>query len=168
MKNIPTIFGYPLWEGKIKRRIAKKYLNSWSFGKHVKYWTETFATYGVGSIINDCSGYNGKIVDMWPNYRPLLGKGWILVGVDFTTTNTGCSLLHCGIEKALTREQIETSQLQSLTDWLVNGGADQWYGDTKDPVLLNQLKVANDKFVALKNGQHIVDELGMLLPEFKG
>lgn len=70
---IPTILGIPLWRGKIKRRVAKTYLrklgNRWMLrpNKQAK-----LSSLKVGDFVNDCTGQNGRIVELHAIYRRTL------------------------------------------------------------------------------------------------
>jgi len=168
---IPRLFGFPLWKGKIKRRVAKKYLRrfriSWFLGKRAN----EFAFLGVGHFINDCSGNNGRIEEMSPHYYPVGQRGAVLVDIDFQTTNTGCSLCSCGIEPKLSREEIEKSKVEFARNWALDesgvpGTAKYWFG--KDTAKYEKtVDYARRMIAQIESGGHVVDEDGMLLPEWK-
>lgn len=161
----PTLFGFPLWEGRIRKRVAKKYLNRRTIGYLYRRYRTHFANAGVGTIINDCSGFNGDVINITPYYWRAPG-GDVLGDIDFTTTNTGCSLIHCGIEPELPREEVEARHLQYLEGWFFGEGGRMWFGDLSDPKNKDEVDLANLKLEVLKSGGHITDEHGRLLPEF--
>lgn len=168
---IPRLFGFPIWKGKIKRRVAKKHLRrsriSWILGHKAR----EFALLGVGDIINDCSGNNGRITEMTPWYHPVGKSGAILIDVDFQTTNTGCSLCSCGIEPQLSREEIENRKVAFARDWALDesgvpGTAKYWFG--KDTAAYEKAADYARRMIAeIESGGHIVDEDGMLLPAWQ-
>jgi hypothetical protein len=127
---IPTILGFPLWRGKIKRRVAKKYLrrfrHEWMLKRDIQ---AAMSKLDVGDLINDCTGLNGKILEMDAfYYRIGTGKGAILMDVDIQTANSGCSLTHCGVEPALPREYIEARKVAFLKEWTLGEPGEHWYG----------------------------------------
>lgn len=164
---IPTIFGYPLWRGKIKKRIAKKYLRRYRMERFFKPDVmKRFTDLGIGSYVNDCSGFNGKITEMYPTYRRIgKGKGAVLLDVDFQTENTGCCLGSCGVEPALSQEEVEKRTLAHLKAWTLSDGGKTWYGEgTED--YLKAVARANQIIKVIEEGGHITDEFGKRLPEF--
>jgi hypothetical protein len=168
---IPKIFGFPIWRGKIKSRVAKKYLHKWRFGWPLrKDWQREFSNLGIGDFINDCSGNNGRILEMTPFYSRC-GRGQILLGVDFQTTNTGCSLGSCGIEPKLSREVIEERKIEFAREWFLDesgepGTAKYWYGT--DVAKYERMKALALKLIAeIESGGHVVDEDGMLLEAWR-
>ena len=166
MKNIPTLFNFPLWDGNIKRRVAKKYLNRWCIGKRFKLFSTKFATLGVGDLVNDCSGFNGEIRQVNPEYFPVRG-GFILRNVNIITTNTGCSLIHCGVEPELSREDVEARHLDTIENWTLGKGGETWYGGFDNPEFQDVFAMARRKRDVIRSGSHITDDRGRLLPEFK-
>lgn len=156
-----TILGFPLWRGKIKRRVAKKYFNRYRLAWMLQ--TKATAAYKltIGDYVNDCSGFNGKIQSLEPAYRQV-GKGSILIDVDLQTTNTGCSLNSCGVEPALSRELIETQQAEHLREWSLGSGGKTWFGDEWEARAEHARKI----LALLESGDHIADELGQRLPVF--
>ncbi len=115
MKNIPVVFGFPLWYGNIKRRVAKKYINSYSIAWTLK--DKCFANYKVGDIINDCSGKNIRIAKMEPEYLYRAG-GFVLLDIIFVNEKGGCcSFKSCGIEEPKSREIIENNYIKYMDEW---------------------------------------------------
>lgn len=164
--SVPTIFGYPLWGGKIKRRVAKKYLNRWRLGKLINKLGLKYFDLKEGDLVNDCTGFNGSIIEIEPYYHPV-GRAMVMVDVDLTTSNTGCSLIHCGVCHPLSREEIEKQTLSFLENWTFGEPGKKWYGDLDAPENREQITQARKKLDILKSGGHITDEQGVLLPEFK-
>lgn len=163
----PSLFGFPIWTGKVKRRVAKKYLRRFRREHTLRSeYQRTFSGISVGSYVNDCSGMNGRIVSMTPCYHPVGRGAAVLVDVDFMTTNTGCSLASCGVEPALSREVIEKSILEHHKEWTLGDGGKTWYG-TDTEKYAKAVEHAQRVISTLENGGHVVSELGELLPEFK-
>lgn len=161
MSKVPTLFGQPLWYGRIKKRVAKKYLNRWSIGYILRYNQKKFATLGIGDLINNCSGFNVEITEIEPEYRSV-GNGFVLSGIHFWTSRGGCSLCHCGIEAELSRENIEQEHVKFLKEYYApNGGASVWFGD-KFP---EEIEKANKTIALLESGGHIADERGRRIYE---
>jgi len=102
------IFGFPLYIGRGKKKTIMKYVRNrwpgewWSSVGHI------FSDYGIGSFVNDCTGFNGRILSMDPvYYEPYPNAGFeILFDIDFVTQSTSCSLAHCGIEPKLSRDEV--------------------------------------------------------------
>lgn len=167
MSKIPTMFGFPLWRGKIKRRLAKKHLRSvrsaWMLSRSAQ---AAFARLGLGDFINDCTGLNGRIISMTPLYAGCHG-GSVLADVDLQTSNTGCSLQSCGIEPKLPREEVERRKLEFAREWVLDesgepGTAKFWYGsDTK--AYERAADFARRMIAEIDSGGHVVDEDGQLL-----
>ncbi len=166
MKNVPKFFGFPLWTGNVKKRVAKKYLNREVIKAHVKRFQKTFANIGVGDLINDCTGFNGEIVRIDPEYG-FIPNGMILCNVDFQTTNTGCSLIHCGVSAELPQEVVETRALDFIENWTLGKPGETWYGGFDNSEFQHVFEMARLKRDILKSGGHITDDRGRLLPEFK-
>jgi hypothetical protein len=171
--SAPKLFGLPLWKGKIKRRVAKKYLryfrNDWFFGERAQ---REFAHLDIGDFINDCTGLNGRITEIRPTYRRIAsGRGAVLLNIDFQTTNTGCSLCHCGVEPKLSREEIEKRKVEFARDWALDdsgepGTAKYWYG--KDTASYEKaVDYARRTIAEIESGGHVVDEDGILLEAWK-
>lgn len=102
-----------------------------------------------GDIINDCSGFNSIIKEVIPDVRQTK-RGWFIYNVDFIVEPFGgsCSLVHCGIEPALTPEQIE-NRIREFYDWCEPHGG--WGIKTeKDPT-----------WTRLQQGLPICDERGL-------
>ena len=122
----------------------------------------------VGDYINGCSGFNAKIVEIIPQKCPI-GSGWFIGDIDFQFENGGyCSLLNCGVEPSLSREQIEKNHLEYLDWWLTNkDGAANWYQGLDNPKYQIEIQSLMKTWEALKAGVHICNEQGELLKEFE-
>lgn len=119
----PKAFGYPLWYGKIKKRIAKKKINKYRKQFYMgKLYTPFmrlcgFSNYGPGSLINDCSGLNIEIKTVDPEYR-FTKKGAWLSDFDIQGTPHGsCSFFHCGVDHPITQEQAEKVRQEMVKVW---------------------------------------------------
>lgn len=153
----PKLFGFPLWR-QLSSRVGKKHLFR-SIRAVVKRAPE-FATYQIGSVVNDCSGWNRKVIDLIGSYRaiPHTKNGEVLCDIELklqglSDSDVGyCSLAYCGIEPAKSQTSIEQEKMQ----WY-QGGGQEWIDD----------KEALQKAVkALQSGLHIADENGFRLPGF--
>lgn len=167
---IPSLFGFPIWRDKIKGRVAKKRLRRWGFGWFLRRSVQRdFARLGVGDFINDCSGNNGRILEITPFYRPY-GRGRILVSIDFQTTNTGCSFGSCSTEPKLSQEEIEKRKIAFARDWYLDdsgdpGTAKHWFGS--DVERYERGLAFTKKMIAhVESGGHVVDEDGMPINEW--
>ena len=166
----PLMFGFPLWKGRIKRRVAKKYIrffgNAWFMRSAVQ---AKFARLGLGDFVNDCSGMNGRLLEIHPVYRRVAsGRGSVLLNVDLQTTNTGCSLCGCGIEPKLSRDEVERRKVEFAKSWALDdsglpGTAKYWYGSN---VAAYEKTVEHSKKLVteIESGGHVVDEDGLWLP----
>lgn len=119
MRKIPTLFDCPLYVN-MKRRVAKKYLNRWmrqhfsSDSKRMWNWIAAMENVKEGDLVHTCSGFNGKIIEITPQYRSV-GNGAVLVDVDLWTTTGGCSALCCGVGHPITYEQAQESLRRVLS-----------------------------------------------------
>ena len=169
MSAVPCLFGFPLWRGKIKRRVAKKHLPKWFLRRDVQ---KKFGALGLGDFINDCSGNNGRILEMTPCYARLARcRGQVLCDVDFVTTNTGCSLRSCGIEPKLAREEVERRKVTFAREWTLDesgqpGTAKYWYGADVEKYE-RAASYARKLIAEIEAGGHVVDEDGMLLDAWR-
>lgn len=157
------ICGFPIWRG-MKRRVAKKY-----FKGYRKFMLRAFdyANIKIGDYVNDCTGYNGKIISMEPVYCHIgkTGKGSILVDVDIQTTNTGCSLTYCGVYPALPQQEVEAKAIDFHRNWTLSQPGKNWYGGNTEKYA--QIIARTEKMIALfENGEHFTNEYGVVLPEF--
>lgn len=159
-----TLFGCPLWLGKIKKRVAKKYINRWSIGYIAKHNLAKFSKLGVGDLINNCSGFNVLITKINPEYVHV-GNGKVLIDITFDTDSGSCSLTHCGIKSELSREEVEKQHVEFLKSWFDSGHAARWYGSEESPDYQLRLAAKNRKMDILQNGGHITDERGKRLSE---
>ena len=121
-----------------------------------------------GDLINDCSGFNRIVKKIEPDYIRSK-KGWAVVNVDFTTEphDGGCSLIHCGVTKAVPREELESDYISSHTQWR-DKWVDQlkmWYGKDKE-AWEKRISLIDRRIVIVQSGGHFLDERGILLPEF--
>jgi hypothetical protein len=105
-----SIFGIPLWFGKIKDRVAKKKLANSNILKRAKL--KHFHDAGIGSVINACSGYNSVVTSLSGDYYGYAG-GYILRDISIETENFGfCSFVNCGIENPKSKEEINKLSLE--------------------------------------------------------
>lgn len=158
---IPQLYGYPIWFGRVKRRVAKKRLkrwrNSWMLSRAVQQGCQL----SIGDMVNDCTGRNGKILETDAYYRRV-SFGWVLFDIDFQTSNTGCSLRNCGVEPALTREQIEARMADYIREWVLSEPGRIWFGDEWQ----TKTEGSREILAVLESGGHVCDETGELLPEW--
>lgn len=118
---IPTLFGFPLWYGKIKNRVAKKYL---IHNLRIKDYINPVSQLKVGDFVRNCSGFNIKIAKLTPEYFRV-GKGFVLYDVEIINSNGGCcSFINCSIEPALPRDKIIERYEKMLEYWKAN--VDEW------------------------------------------
>lgn len=139
--------------------------------RHVPRWLEKKLRWALtlkpGDLINDCSGFNHPLVEIEPLIRVNGRGGWYIFDVDFTTEGGGgCSLRHCGVEPAKTREACEKRHLEFLNHWLAPGGpGEQFHGGWENPKHEEYQKEAIKslffRWEVLKAGQHISDERGV-------
>ena len=121
--------------------------------------------YAPGDICHDCDGFNHVVVKWLPSIRDFTYwsysgsyiKGWVIDVDQFEKQNGGWS---CGCETSpdppVSREYIEQYIKKYLNDpklneqgWVTNEGLDK------------------KRREALNNGEHICDERGILLEEYK-
>ena len=110
-----------------------------------------------GDIINDCSSFNVVIREIEPQIF-FTKRGWYIYDVHFTTEpfGGGCSLIHCGVEPALSVEEIEHRLKKFYDEWgegpLAEGG---WNFKTeKDKVwmrLSQGLPVCDERGIKIRN-----------------
>ena len=121
---IPKVLGCPLWFGKIKRRVAKKYLGKGSVWRDTKFLAK-MADMKEGDLFRDCSAFNVRLAEIEPFYRKV-GKGWVLMDIDLTNDKGGsCSFYHCGVEPAWSREDTLAYWVESVKHWLAQD--DPWH-----------------------------------------
>jgi hypothetical protein len=118
-----------------------------------------------GDLINDCSSFNVRIKYSDPDYIKT-GNGWYIYDFTFTLESGGsCSLIHCGVEAAPSRDKVESDWIKWAEGYINSGYLEQWCGKSK--ALFNkQLAALNKRIDILKSGGHITDEDGCLLEEF--
>jgi hypothetical protein len=160
---IPTILGFPLWKGKIKRRVAKKYLSKFKQTWMLK--ADHLSRLGIGDFVNNCSGFNDLILKMRPQYVAC-GGGQVIIDVDLMTENTGCSLCCCGIEPKLSREVVEQRLVDHYRKWTLGEYGKLWFGEGS-PDYVKAVEHANLIISTIEAGQHVTNEDGQLLDEYK-
>lgn len=160
--NIPTLFRCPLWYGNIKRRVAKKYINDTSIGYINKHSGKKLSQLYIGDMINSCSSFNTVIKEIEPYYCNYAG-GKVLVDIDFTTTNGGCSLTSCGVSAAKSQQEVERGWLSFAHYWLNSGAGDIYYGGLDNPEFQDEINLLRKKVNILQSGGHITDCLGVLM-----
>jgi hypothetical protein len=159
----PTICGYPIWTGKIKRRVAKKYL-----GKTILLLSKNveMANIDIGNFVNDCTGFNGRVTDMIATYRGIgKGRGQILLDIDINTTNTSCSLCHCGVESKVSRDEVEARSIDFMKNWTLGEPGKKWYAGDEEKYQ-KVIARANKMISLVEAGGHFTNEDGELLEEF--
>lgn len=128
--KIPVIFNLPVWRGRIKARVAKKHLHRWTISYFITR-SELFAHLGVGDYINNCDGYNSKIIELHPQYYTIGRKGYgqILIGLNIMTTGgRSCSLVNCGIEPELSRQVVIDRFISSIKEDILSDLGKYWLG----------------------------------------
>ena len=83
-----------------------------------------FSNYKVGDMVNDCTGFNVVITELFPSYRPVGRHGKVLSDVTIYSANNSASLLHCGIEPPKSYEELK-AQLAERTKYEEATG-DKW------------------------------------------
>lgn len=154
--KIPTLFNCPLWIG-LKRRVAKRHLNKTNL---LKLWRERTDLHHlvVGDLINDCTSFNGELLKIEAKYDSVRG-GKILHTIHLTTTSGGCDMFNCGVEKALSREEVEKrhlAQLNYLMEYGLEKNSPGRSGAKARKSVLSDLEILNA-------GGHIADEQGRRL-----
>jgi len=129
---VNTLFGFPVSKG-LKRRIAKKYFNRYWMYDHDKEAKQQYMVYlqqfehtKVGDVVNTCSGLNGKIMAMAPDYITA-GSGQLLINIDLRTSVGTCSFAHCSIELPKTKAEMEAS----IREYLSRPDATTWFWDIR-------------------------------------
>lgn len=129
---INTLFSFPVSKG-LKRRIAKKYFNRYWMYDQDKAAKQQYMVYlkqfehtKVGDVVNTCSGLNGKIMAVSPNYIAV-ASGKLLVDVDLRTTVGTCSFAHCGITPPKTKAEMEAN----IREYLSRPNAAAWFWDIR-------------------------------------
>lgn len=117
-----------------------------------------------GDLINDCSGFNVVIHEVEPDYwRSPRRRGWAITNVYFTLDPHGsCSLLHCGVEPARPRDELEAEFLANYGHPTYVDQLRQWYGDHWPDFNEHTAKLSR-QLETLRAGGHILDERGILL-----
>lgn len=117
--KVPTCFGFPMWKGKIKKRVAKKRINRrWKpkYGKSHFSRMKEFANYGIGDLINDCTAFNVKITELDPDYWQF-GSGEVLMNVDIRSALNSASFWHCGIEHPKSYKDLKAQIEKDIEAW---------------------------------------------------
>lgn len=166
MNHIPSIFGFPLWEGNIKNRVATKKMNRYKYSMLDTYkWrkkNQPDFVLKVGGLINDCSGFNIEIAEILPDYWQVKGKAAFMLQ-DFTivsTTGGNCSFKHCGVEMPLSQEEVERRHVNWLKSYFDGGHAERWHGGQTDKFLAEKEK-ADKEIQLIESGGHITDSRGV-------
>ena len=123
-----------------------------SFKKHI-LWALSLQP---GDLINDCTTYNREVVSVHPDFWFFKknNNGYCIYDVIIDMTGGGsCSLRHCGVEKGLSREVIETRRVQDIARYLEQ----LTYLSVKDRALLEK------ELDYLRKGGHTCDERGIYL-----
>lgn len=142
----PKLNGVPLWRG-MKKRIAKKYINAYSPGLFERLMELVDHDIKPGSLIADCSSYNGIVIDMFVELKPAYPRasrrlwkdetkdkgelhfgrvpnGEFVADIDFMTSNGGCSFLGCGVQLPRSFEEILEDRRGCIRDAIATG--DEW------------------------------------------
>lgn len=142
-----------------------KHVSRFHFRKHVCGYREKRIRWALslkpGDLVNDCTGFNRVVASTRPeivNYH----NGWFICDVDITLAPYGavCPMFSCGVVPPRHRNILEEEWLSDVEYWVFGEGADSISNDEQK----NQLRKRVD---ILKSGGHILDERGVLLPEFK-
>lgn len=165
----PQICGFPLWFGKVKKRLAKKYCNqNTHMSRIMRERGASLAHLKPGDLINTCSGFNEEIIKIKPSWINV-SSGFVLFDLDFQLADEdSCSLAWCDVRPALARDVLEQRYLDIQSKWVQNGKAAAWYADLAESGLdPASIKTLHQMLQILKEGGHITDDLGRLLSEFK-
>lgn len=166
MRRIPAVFGFQLWKGRIKRRVAKKNIRRFHMEWLLNRKTQADFALTVGDFINDCTSYNQRIKTMKPVYVQV-GRGAVLIDIDFETESGGaCSLAYCGVEPKLSREVIEARVLKHHWEWTFGDPGKRWYGGDTEGYRKAAGK-ADRMMREIESGGHICNEDGELLDEWR-
>jgi hypothetical protein len=162
---IPKVMGFPLYRGRIKKRLLKKLM------VHMDWSTLDRCTIGlanikIGDFVSDCSGFNGKILDMAPNYWRFTKHYQRLIDVDIYTTNSSCSVCNCAIGLPKTQLEIETYVLGFIKKWIFGESGKRWYGETTEEYKAC-IERATKTVAIIESGGHITDNNGCPLPGFE-
>ena len=103
--------GHPLWIG-MRRRVAKKWLNRRPGDMHARL--RAMRDLANGDLVTDCTGMNGRLLRIEPVYWRVGRRGRVLMDFELTTTNTMCSMYHCGVAPARSYEQLVAYRDQVL------------------------------------------------------
>lgn len=119
-----------------------------------------------GDIINDCTSFNAKIIEIQPQIWQT-GRGWYYYNFDFKVSPFGgyCSLFDCGVIPALSRDKIESNYVNWAEFQINNGVLKSWYGNDIAS-FEKELDILQKRIEIIKSGGHITNEHGMILKEF--
>lgn len=161
------IANYPLWTGRVKSRQAKALARAcYTFYFSIDH---EFQKLKVGDTINDCSGFNKTIKKIIPEYYSKQ-RGQVLCSVTLVTHDgCHCSLTNCGIELNVSREVIEAKHLEFIEGYVFGSGGEMWYGseDTWNDETRANIAKYKRRAETIRAGNHICDERGFLLDQFK-
>jgi hypothetical protein len=119
-----------------------------------------------GDIINDCTGFNARIIAIHPDIR-YTNRGWYIMNFDLDVTPYGgsCSLSHCGIVPAVPRDKVESDWLEWAECYINEGYLAKWWGNDKKAFEKDRADIQR-RIDILKSGGHITNEFGMILKDF--
>jgi hypothetical protein len=126
-----------------------------------------------GDLINDCSGFNRIVREIYPEKQFNKHGGWAIYDVNFITEphGGGCSLVSCGVTKPISREELERV-------WFINHDPTRefwphrlkqmatWYGSLEHEDAKVEIAKIRTKLSVLSSGGHFLDPRGILLPEY--
>lgn len=120
-----------------------------------------------GDLVNDCTGFNRVVREVEPECLRST-RGWAIYDALFTLEPHGgsCSLIHCGVEPALSREHLETEWVARYDAEAHRRWALQWYGDETSADYKTEADLIQRRLDAVKGGGHFLDERGIRLPGF--
>lgn len=125
------LFGFPLVGGRVKKRVARKYLN-----RRFPWWREAvklFGNLGVGDLVNDCSAFNVVITELEPDYSSIgssyrrygrVCRGFVLRDVDIYSARNSASLRNCGVTLPKSYEDLKKDWEERIVFYEKEG--DQW------------------------------------------
>lgn len=115
-KYIPKPFGIPAWSG-VKRRIAKKVINSLGRGMLQRY--QDFHGKKIGDLISTCSSLNERVIEIESVYN-YTRRGMILIDIIFYCEHSICSMYNCGVGLPITYEEAVEKREQIIKGWKDN------------------------------------------------
>ena len=134
------------------RKYPKKVLGAEDL-RHILY----MLSFKPGDIVNDCDGFNHKVTGHKIYYMRWTGNLSILC-VDRLTFEDGGWSCGCpsGPEPAYTREQVEQYFHDMTPEYIEHQKHLGWWSEYSQKM-----------YDAIKRGDHICDENGIILPEYK-